>query len=130
MIRLSTEKLAQLKICTKHFSEDMFIVDRTRQCLKKTVFPILNLESKCISSINSIVSENIHVTINASEDVQCNLNLVPALEKSNTDGTTKTQATMKCSCRNLRKYQKKLYKKRNIIKKQRQKLKESKRMKK
>ncbi|KAL0103745.1 hypothetical protein PUN28_017782 [Cardiocondyla obscurior] len=101
LIDLLSEKLAQLRICTEHFSEDMFLKDRARRCLKENAMPTLHIDLQ--------------------NDVQEDPMLVPTIPEEINEVET-SNIKLKVLKAEMRKCKKILHKKKLIIKKQRRKL--------
>ncbi|KAL0103838.1 hypothetical protein PUN28_017875 [Cardiocondyla obscurior] len=64
--------LAQLRICTEHFSEDMFLKDRARRCLKENAIPSFTTAA----NIETCASKNVQedpIAKSRGEEMQKNI---------------------------------------------------------
>ncbi|KAL0120494.1 hypothetical protein PUN28_008318 [Cardiocondyla obscurior] len=113
-------KVAQLRICTEHFSEDMFLKDRARRCLKENAIPTLHLDLQ--NDTNNIISTTAaNIETCASKNVQEDSMLMPTIpEEINVVETNNSK--IKVLKAEISKCKKLLHKKKLIIKKQRCKL--------
>ncbi|KAL0128493.1 hypothetical protein PUN28_003662 [Cardiocondyla obscurior] len=124
LIDLPQEKQNELKICTEHFTEEMFIKDRSRRCLKEDAHPISNI-NLFNTNINNDNITDIHFS-NTTENSTNNVIMVAGSHQDNIKIIKKEEEINNLKLK-LKRQKKRVYKNRIIIKKYRHKLKERKR---